>query len=371
MVDKLKLIALGVPKQVTFLFSIGKSYFDEITCVESQMDDCHIVFGQPWLLERNVVHDSYTNKYSFKWNRVKLILKPLPPNEVQEVTTKHDTPSCNEEASKAQDECSTPMAIDDLQSKVKDFASLFSPCNDVFYSHIEKNFGHHVNKHELIEKMDDVHDNVFSIVDHGDNKDASWVHVELKTSSDALYDSLGRKSSIDYYDIGNSEPRLRVMRNSLLLDAMFKDCDWLALGKGFHDDFNMFVDTWINWLSCVGKQHWLMFCSLCGLLDKRIKRAMKVLTLAWNEWLTWLISIYLLHSFIILVFDPGVINMEFHALFKVVDSSPHDELPSLRANSFEEGGNVVVTTRGGASVNGMTYVEEKNDIRQDFTVLQS
>ncbi|XP_039017076.1 uncharacterized protein LOC120147896 [Hibiscus syriacus] len=86
-----------VTKQVTIPFSIGK-YQDEALCYVVPMNACHILLGRPWQYDKQVVHDGFTNRYSFFHNERKVILTPLSPSRVSE---DHDTLKKNIEASKS------------------------------------------------------------------------------------------------------------------------------------------------------------------------------------------------------------------------------------------------------------------------------
>ena len=55
---------LNVTQQVLLQFNIGK-YDDEVVCAVVPMDFAHMLLGRPWLFDRQVKHDGYTNKYSF------------------------------------------------------------------------------------------------------------------------------------------------------------------------------------------------------------------------------------------------------------------------------------------------------------------
>ncbi|XP_040955920.1 uncharacterized protein [Gossypium hirsutum] len=56
---------LNVTKQVLVSFSIGK-YFDEVLCDVVPMHAGHLLLGCPWQFDRRVMHDGYSNRYSFK-----------------------------------------------------------------------------------------------------------------------------------------------------------------------------------------------------------------------------------------------------------------------------------------------------------------
>ncbi|KAL4347813.1 hypothetical protein GQ457_17G008790 [Hibiscus cannabinus] len=74
---------LKVTKQVVVPFSIGQ-YIDEVKCDVCPMDACHLLLGRPWQYDRRVLHDCFTNRYSFDHEGKKVILAPMSPREVYE-----------------------------------------------------------------------------------------------------------------------------------------------------------------------------------------------------------------------------------------------------------------------------------------------
>ena len=72
-----------VTKKVVIPFSIGK-YVDEVQCDVIPMQACHLLLGRPWQFDRRVIHDGYSNRYSFVLNQQPISLKPLTPRQVQE-----------------------------------------------------------------------------------------------------------------------------------------------------------------------------------------------------------------------------------------------------------------------------------------------
>ncbi|KAF8105836.1 hypothetical protein N665_0154s0006, partial [Sinapis alba] len=72
---------LEVRNQVKVPLSIGK-YEDEILCDVLPMDAGHILLGRPWHSDRRVVHDGFSNRYSFDFKGKKTVLVPLTPQEV-------------------------------------------------------------------------------------------------------------------------------------------------------------------------------------------------------------------------------------------------------------------------------------------------
>ncbi|CAA7060983.1 unnamed protein product [Microthlaspi erraticum] len=74
---------MSVKEQVLVPLSIG-SYEDEILCDVLPMDAGHIILGRPWQSDRRVMHDGFTNKYTFLHKGRKTTLIPLTPQEVYE-----------------------------------------------------------------------------------------------------------------------------------------------------------------------------------------------------------------------------------------------------------------------------------------------
>ncbi|KAA3477852.1 Transposon Ty3-I Gag-Pol polyprotein [Gossypium australe] len=71
---------LKVTKQVLVSFSIGK-YFDEVLCDVVSTHAGHLLLGRPWQFDRRVMHDGYTNRYSFKHLRRNVTLAPFTPKQ--------------------------------------------------------------------------------------------------------------------------------------------------------------------------------------------------------------------------------------------------------------------------------------------------
>uniref|UniRef100_A0A1J3GT37 RNA-directed DNA polymerase n=2 Tax=Noccaea caerulescens TaxID=107243 RepID=A0A1J3GT37_NOCCA len=72
---------MSVKEQVVVPLSIG-DYEDEVLCDVLPMDAGHIILGRPWQFDRRVLHDGYTNKYTFLHKGRKTTLIPLTPQEV-------------------------------------------------------------------------------------------------------------------------------------------------------------------------------------------------------------------------------------------------------------------------------------------------
>ncbi|PPD69329.1 hypothetical protein GOBAR_DD33791 [Gossypium barbadense] len=74
---------LKVVKQVLVTLKIGK-YSDEVLCDVVPMHAGHLLLGRPWQFDRRVVHDGYTNRYTFKHCGKNVTLTPLTPKQVCE-----------------------------------------------------------------------------------------------------------------------------------------------------------------------------------------------------------------------------------------------------------------------------------------------
>ncbi|CAA7051431.1 unnamed protein product [Microthlaspi erraticum] len=74
---------MSVKEHVVVPLSIG-SYEDEILCDVLPMDAGHIILGRPWQSDRRVMHDGFTNKYTFLHKGRKTTLIHLTPQEVYE-----------------------------------------------------------------------------------------------------------------------------------------------------------------------------------------------------------------------------------------------------------------------------------------------
>ncbi|KAK8618077.1 hypothetical protein V6N13_115952 [Hibiscus sabdariffa] len=72
---------LKVTKQVLISFSIGR-YKDEVLCDVVPMHARHLLLGRPWQFDRRVIHDGYTNQYTFTHGAKKITLAPLSPKQV-------------------------------------------------------------------------------------------------------------------------------------------------------------------------------------------------------------------------------------------------------------------------------------------------
>jgi len=46
------------------------------------MSACHILLGWPWQFDRHVIHDGFKNTNSLNIDTEKIVLNPLPPNQI-------------------------------------------------------------------------------------------------------------------------------------------------------------------------------------------------------------------------------------------------------------------------------------------------
>lgn len=56
---------IKVHLQALITFAIGK-YEDQVICDVVPMEAAHILLGRPWQYDKRVLHNGYTNKYSFE-----------------------------------------------------------------------------------------------------------------------------------------------------------------------------------------------------------------------------------------------------------------------------------------------------------------
>ena len=70
-----------VNKQAMISFHIGR-YKDEVICDVVPMQACHVMLGRPCQLDKKVIHNGFSNKYSFIHNGKNYTLAPLTPKQV-------------------------------------------------------------------------------------------------------------------------------------------------------------------------------------------------------------------------------------------------------------------------------------------------
>jgi len=78
----IKVSNIKVSKQALISFLIGRKYRDSVLCDVVPMSACHILLGQPWQFDRHVIHDGFKNTYSLVIDKERIVLNPLPPNQV-------------------------------------------------------------------------------------------------------------------------------------------------------------------------------------------------------------------------------------------------------------------------------------------------
>jgi len=72
---------MAVTKQVQVPLAIEK-YEDEVLCDILPLEANHVLLGRPWQFGRRVIHDGFTNKYSFEFKGRKTILVPMASHEI-------------------------------------------------------------------------------------------------------------------------------------------------------------------------------------------------------------------------------------------------------------------------------------------------
>lgn len=78
---------LKVNKQAKVTITLGH-YEDTILCDIVPMQACHILLGRPWQYDRRVVHDGYTNRFSFTFKVKNIVLKPMSSMQIDEAYEK-------------------------------------------------------------------------------------------------------------------------------------------------------------------------------------------------------------------------------------------------------------------------------------------
>jgi len=81
---------LVVDIQVLICFSIGK-YVDEILFDVVPMEASNLLRGRPWQYDKDVVHNSVTNKFSLVHKGKKVTLTPMFASEVCEDQIKNES----------------------------------------------------------------------------------------------------------------------------------------------------------------------------------------------------------------------------------------------------------------------------------------
>lgn len=58
-------VELKITKQCTLRFAITEKYIDEVTCEVVPLDVCQVIFGSPYLWDRDAIHYRRLQKYRF------------------------------------------------------------------------------------------------------------------------------------------------------------------------------------------------------------------------------------------------------------------------------------------------------------------
>ena len=78
---------LKVIKQAKVTLTLGH-YEDIILCDVVPIQACHILLGRHWQFDRRVMHDGFTNMYSFTFKEKPVTLKPMSPMQIAEAFEK-------------------------------------------------------------------------------------------------------------------------------------------------------------------------------------------------------------------------------------------------------------------------------------------
>lgn len=65
---------LKIDRQCKFRFAITSQYIDEVTCEVVPLDICQVIFGSPYLWERDAIYYRRTQRYQFKKDGKKYII---------------------------------------------------------------------------------------------------------------------------------------------------------------------------------------------------------------------------------------------------------------------------------------------------------
>jgi hypothetical protein len=76
--------SIPVRQRCLITFSLGQHYQDAIRCDVIPMKACHVLLGRPWLYDRKVKYDGYTNTYTFLFNGRKIVLQPMKIQEFEQ-----------------------------------------------------------------------------------------------------------------------------------------------------------------------------------------------------------------------------------------------------------------------------------------------
>ncbi|XP_074299792.1 uncharacterized protein LOC141630959 [Silene latifolia] len=79
--------SVKVSKQARVGLVMG-SYVDKVLCDVIPMDSCHILLGQPWQYDRDVLHRGRSNEHELKDKGKRIVLKPMSPQAVHALGSK-------------------------------------------------------------------------------------------------------------------------------------------------------------------------------------------------------------------------------------------------------------------------------------------
>ena len=71
-----------VNKQAMIQFLIGR-YEEKVTCYVVLVQACHVLLGRLWQFDRRVIHNGFSNKYSFVQNDKNLTLAHVYEDHLQ------------------------------------------------------------------------------------------------------------------------------------------------------------------------------------------------------------------------------------------------------------------------------------------------
>jgi hypothetical protein len=80
-------VELRVERQCTFKFAITSKYVDEVTCEVVSLDVSHVVFGSPYIYDRDAILYRREHKYRLVKDGKEFIVRALKPPSVELVTT--------------------------------------------------------------------------------------------------------------------------------------------------------------------------------------------------------------------------------------------------------------------------------------------
>ena len=61
----------------TFVFSIGETYQDHVTCDVMPINVCHIILARPWKYDNKAKYDGFQNTYEVQWGEKKNTFWPI------------------------------------------------------------------------------------------------------------------------------------------------------------------------------------------------------------------------------------------------------------------------------------------------------